>query len=34
MWTCIECENSYNEDSGDVDERMCHKCLNQEDKDE
>ena len=27
MWTCCECENHYNSNTGDTDERMCHKCL-------
>ena len=26
-WTCIECENLYDDSDGDTDERMCHKCL-------
>ncbi len=32
MFTCIECENNYNHTNGDVDERMCHDCLNEEDE--
>jgi len=27
MWTCCECENEYDESTGDVDERMCNECL-------
>jgi hypothetical protein len=27
MWTCCECENHYNSNTGDTDERMCHECL-------
>ena len=27
-WTCIECENLYDDNDGDTDERMCNKCLN------
>jgi|TARA_R100001530_G_scaffold79823_1_gene55695 DNA-directed RNA polymerase subunit RPC12/RpoP len=26
-WTCIECENLYDDSDGDTDERMCNKCL-------
>lgn len=26
MWTCIECENHYDDSTGDTDERMCHEC--------
>ena len=26
-WTCIECENLYDDTDGDTDERMCDKCL-------
>ena len=26
-YTCIECENLYNDTDGDTDERMCNKCL-------
>jgi len=26
-WTCIECENLYDDTDGDTDERMCNKCL-------
>ena len=26
-YTCIECENLYNDSDGDTDERMCNKCL-------
>ena len=27
MFTCIECENSYDYNTGDTDERTCYKCL-------
>ena len=30
MFTCIECKNNYDDTSGDTDERMCYKCLNEE----
>jgi len=26
-YTCIECENLYDDSDGDTDERMCHECL-------
>ena len=32
MWTCIECEHKFDENSGDVDERICEECMNQEDE--
>jgi hypothetical protein len=25
-YTCIECENLYNDMDGDTDERLCNKC--------
>ena len=28
-YTCIECENLYDDTDGDTDERMCNKCGNQ-----
>ena len=28
-YTCIECENLYDDTDGDTDERMCNKCLDQ-----
>ena len=28
-YTCIECENLYDDRDGDTDERMCNKCLDQ-----
>ena len=31
MFTCIKCENSYNHTNGDVDERICYECLDEED---
>ena len=27
MWTCIECDNSYDANTGDVDERICNDCI-------
>jgi hypothetical protein len=27
MWTCCECENGYDSNTGDTEERMCHECL-------
>ena len=32
MFTCIKCENQYNIETGDLDERMCHDCLDEEDE--
>jgi len=29
-WTCCECENKYDNSTGDVDERMCSECLDGE----
>jgi len=26
-YTCIECENLYDDSDGDTDERMCRECL-------
>ena len=26
-WTCIECENLYDDTDGDTDKGMCDKCL-------
>ena len=26
-WTCCECENKYDNSTGDVDERLCNDCL-------
>jgi len=26
-WTCIECEHLYDDTDGDLDERMCNKCI-------
>ena len=31
MFTCIKCENNYNHTNGDVDERICYECLDEED---
>ena len=30
MWTCIECENHFDNMSGDVDERICNECQEEE----
>ena len=30
MWTCIECENHFDNMSGDVDERTCNECKEEE----
>ena len=30
-WTCCQCGNTFDYDEGDVDERMCFECLNEED---
>ena len=27
VWTCCECENGYDSNTGDTEERMCHECL-------
>ena len=32
-YTCIECENLYDDTDGDTDERMCNECLNKERRD-
>lgn len=26
-WTCIECEELYDDTDGDTDERMCNQCI-------
>ena len=26
-WTCIECEALFSDEDGDLDERMCNKCI-------
>ena len=26
-YTCIECENLYDDSDGDTDEKICNKCL-------
>ena len=26
-YTCIECENLYDDSDGDTEERMCNKCI-------
>ena len=30
MFTCIKCEHHYDHLTGDLDERMCHECLDEE----
>ena len=32
MWTCIECEHHFDNISGDVDERICNDCMEEEDE--
>ena len=32
MFTCIECEHHYDRLTGDLGERMCYKCLDEEDE--
>ena len=32
MFTCIECENSYDYNTGDTDERMCYECIDKEEE--
>ena len=32
MWTCIECDNSYDANTGDVDERICNDCIEKEEE--
>ena len=27
-YTCIECENLYDDIDGDIEKRMCNKCIN------
>ncbi len=34
MFTCIECEHHFDHTNGDVDERMCHECLDEGEQDE
>ena len=34
MFTCIKCEHHYDHLTGDLDERMCHECLDEEDHDD
>ena len=29
IYTCIECENLYDDTDGDLDERMCNRCIDQ-----
>lgn len=33
-FTCIECGFKFDENTGDLDERMCNDCLYGEDDDE
>ena len=30
MFTCIECEDKYTETTGDVDERICNNCKDED----
>ena len=30
MFTCIECEHHFDEHTGDVDERICDNCMEEE----
>ena len=32
MFTCIKYEENYNHVTGDLDERMCHECLDEEEE--
>ena len=32
-FTCIECEHSFDDTTGDFDERMCFECLDNEEHD-
>jgi hypothetical protein len=32
MFTCIECEHHFDNISGDVDERICNDCMEEEDE--
>jgi hypothetical protein len=27
-WSCIECEDLFDDTDGDTDKRMCNKCIN------
>jgi hypothetical protein len=29
IYTCIECETLYDDTDGDLDERMCNRCIDQ-----
>jgi len=29
-FTCIECEQSFNSETGDFDERLCFECIDKE----
>lgn len=31
MWTCIECEHHFDNMTGDVDERICNSCIEEDD---
>ena len=33
MFTCIICEHHFNNTNGDLDERMCYKCLDSQEDD-
>ena len=30
MFTCIECENKFDDLTGDTDERICDECMQEE----
>ena len=32
MWTCSECANSYDANTGDVDERICDACMEKDEE--
>ena len=34
IYTCIECNNHYDDTDGDLDERMCNHCIDKLDEEE
>lgn len=32
MFTCIECEDHFDHITGDVDERICNNCIEEDDE--
>ena len=32
MFTCIECEWQFDSRTGDLEERMCYECLDEQDE--